>query len=296
VLSHKLCSAPEADLIAADNNCVSCHMPRTGSIDIPHVTITDHYIRKDYGGGNNLTVEEVDNVRRFLGLECLTEESPSLHNRVEAYLDFYEKYSAQAYVLDSAFSYLKQISSTDAHYLPLAVHYWYLMGNYQEITKLTNQFKPAQTKDKWMAYRVGESHFRLGNLSVAQGYFNRAVELEPFNLDLLNKKASTLAMDGQNGEAKKVYEQMLGLYPKSKEALTNLAYLNMLEFSWAKADTLLGKALGLDPDYEQALLNRTILYIEIREKEKARIWADKLMKVNPNSEKGRQLLQMIRSI
>ncbi len=295
-LSQKLCSAPEADLKAANNNCVSCHMPRTGSIDIPHVTITDHYIRKDYGGGNTITVEEVANVRRFLGLECLTDEQPSLQNRVEAYLDFYEKYSAQGYVLDSALGYLKQIKTTDAHYLPLAVHYWYLKGNYQEVTKLTGQLKPSQSQNKWTAYRVGESHFRLGNLSAAQGYFNRAVELEPYNLDLLNKKASTLALSGNNVEAKKVYEQMLALYPKSKEALTNLAYLNMLEFNWNKADALLGMALVLDPDYEQALVNRTILYIELKEKDKARIWADRLMKVNPDSEKGRQLLQMIRSI
>ncbi|CAN5175341.1 hypothetical protein BH09BAC1_BH09BAC1_28830 [soil metagenome] len=295
-LSHKLCSAPEADLKAANNNCVSCHMPRTGSIDIPHVTITDHYIRKDYGGGKTMTVEEVAGVKRFLGLECLTDDAPTLHNRVEAYLDFYEKYSAQAYVLDSAFNYLKQIKTTDADYLPLAVHYWFLKGNYQEVSKLLNQQKPAQLKDKWTAYRVGESNFRLGNLSAAQGYFDRAVELEPFNLDLLNKKASTLAINGQNGEAMKVYEHMLNLYPKSKEALTNLAYLNMLEFSWVKADTLLGSALALDPDYEQALINRTILYIELKQKDKARIWANRLIYVNPASEKGRQLLQMIRSI
>ncbi|MCX6297001.1 MAG: multiheme c-type cytochrome, partial [Bacteroidetes bacterium] len=28
------------------DNCVSCHMPNSGSIDIPHVSVHDHYIRK----------------------------------------------------------------------------------------------------------------------------------------------------------------------------------------------------------------------------------------------------------
>lgn len=295
-LSQKLCSAPAAELAAANNNCVGCHMPRSNSIDIPHVTITDHYIRKDYSGGKTLSVDEVAKVRRFLGLECLTDDKPTLHNQAEAYLDFYEKYSAQSYVLDSAYNYLKQLKTDDAHYLALMVHYWFLKEDYQQVTKLAEANKIEQINDKWTAYRVGESYFRLGNLSVAQAYFNKAVVLEPYNLDLLNKKASTLALSGQNAEAKKVYGQMLVLYPKSKEALTNLAYLHMLEFDWATADQLLGKALALDPDYEQALVNRTILYIELKEKDKARVWANRLINVNPASEKGRQLLQMIRSI
>ena len=36
--------------------------------------------------------------------------------------------------------------------------------------------------------------------------------------------------------------------------------------------------------------------IELKEKDKARMWADRLLDVNPAHEKGRQLLQMIRSI
>lgn len=295
-LSQKLCSAPEADLAAADNNCVGCHMPRSGSIDIPHVTITDHNIRKNYKPASTLSVDEVANVRSFIGLECLTDTTPNLANKMEAYLDFYEKYSSKAYVLDSANRLLQQVKPDDKDYLKLAVHYHFLKGNQQEVVKLSSQKQPTQIADKWTAYRIGECYFQLGNLSAAQGYFNRAVELEPYNLDLLNKKASTLALAGKNAEAKKVYEQMLELYPNAKEAYTNLAYLYMLEFNWNKADALLGNALQLDPDYEQALVNRTILYIELKEKDKARTWADRLLDVNPASDKGRQLLQMIRSI
>jgi predicted CXXCH cytochrome family protein len=29
-----------------NNNCVACHMPKSGTIDIPHVTVHDHWIRK----------------------------------------------------------------------------------------------------------------------------------------------------------------------------------------------------------------------------------------------------------
>jgi ssDNA-binding Zn-finger/Zn-ribbon topoisomerase 1 len=294
--SQKLCSAPETDLTAANNNCVGCHMPRSGSIDIPHVTITDHNIRKEYKPASTLSVDEVANVRQFIGLECLTDPTPALPNKMEAYLDFYEKYSSKGYVLDSAYKLLQQLKATDKYYLKLAVHYYYLKGNFAEVIKISGQLKPESMKDKWTIYRIGEAHFQQRNLSAAQSYFNRAVQLEPFNLELLNKKASTLALTGKNAEAKLVYEQLLALYPNAKEAYTNLAYLYMLEFNWNQADALLGSALALDPDYEQALINRTILYIELKEKDKARDWANRLMNVNPASEKGRQLLQMIRSI
>jgi tetratricopeptide (TPR) repeat protein len=294
--SQKLCSAPVADLTAANNNCVGCHMPRSGSIDIPHVTITDHNIRKEYKPASTLSVDEVANVRQFIGLECLTDSSPSLPNKIEAYLDFYEKYSSKSYALDSAFNLLSRVKITDKDYLKMAVHYYFLKGNYAEVIKVSGQLNPAVINEKWTVYRIGEAYFQQRNLSLAQSYFDRAVDLEPYNLDLLNKKASTLALAGKNAEAKQVYEQMLALYPNAKEAYTNLAYLYMLEFNWNKADALLGNALALDPDYEQALVNRTILYIELKEKDKARDWANRLMNVNPASEKGRQLLQMIRSI
>ena len=44
------------------SNCVSCHMPVSGSSDIPHVTVHDHYIRKP------ITVEEKNKIKTFIGL------------------------------------------------------------------------------------------------------------------------------------------------------------------------------------------------------------------------------------
>jgi hypothetical protein len=41
------CAFPLAERLPQGNDCSGCHMPRSGSIDIPHVNITDHYISKE---------------------------------------------------------------------------------------------------------------------------------------------------------------------------------------------------------------------------------------------------------
>ncbi|MGL4597153.1 MAG: multiheme c-type cytochrome, partial [Bacteroidia bacterium] len=68
----KKCSDTPEHLTAANNNCVSCHMPRSGSIDIPHVTVHDHYIRRPVA---KTTTEKPQG--RFLGLYAINEKEPS---------------------------------------------------------------------------------------------------------------------------------------------------------------------------------------------------------------------------
>src|SRR5690606_23348232 len=36
---------PTTPRIKSSANCVSCHMPRSGTVDIPHVTVHDHKIQ-----------------------------------------------------------------------------------------------------------------------------------------------------------------------------------------------------------------------------------------------------------
>ncbi len=60
---------------AKNNDCVTCHMPHNGSIDIPHVAVTDHFIRKR-------PVEDSmqEKIAAFLGLRCFNNDRPGSHN------------------------------------------------------------------------------------------------------------------------------------------------------------------------------------------------------------------------
>ena len=44
--SKSICTEDKNILAQNNSDCVSCHMPKSNATDIPHVTVTDHYIRK----------------------------------------------------------------------------------------------------------------------------------------------------------------------------------------------------------------------------------------------------------
>ena len=81
-------------------NCVSCHMPSSGSIDIPHVSVHDHYIRKPQS--KTITKKDKQALKEFIGLYAINEKNPKPFIKAKAYLNQYEKFEPRSYYLDSA--------------------------------------------------------------------------------------------------------------------------------------------------------------------------------------------------
>jgi hypothetical protein len=78
----------------SQDNCVSCHMPGSGTIDIPHVISTDHYIRKPAGKN------EIEAVKKFIRLRCINETNPPAEEVAKAYINYYEKFVPNKAFLD----------------------------------------------------------------------------------------------------------------------------------------------------------------------------------------------------
>ncbi|MGB0178254.1 MAG: hypothetical protein ACPF9D_13900, partial [Owenweeksia sp.] len=97
--AKQVCSAPEKLLKAEDFNCVKCHMPASGPVDIPHVTVHDHYVRKPLKVKTDTT-----GISRFLGLTAINNPNPDLRSKTLAYLQQYERFDPFPYYLDSAFN------------------------------------------------------------------------------------------------------------------------------------------------------------------------------------------------
>lgn len=292
--STLLCSEEESKRLAVDNNCSGCHMPKSGSIDIPHVSISDHFIRKDYPEMDyKVSLEEVDQVKQFLGLECLTTDQPDALTMAEGYLNYYDRYSKRDYVLDSVGAWLSRVGIIDDKSLKANVYYLFLKADLQGIIGLKEQFPAESIHEPWTAYRMGEAWFAVGNFEQSLVYYNRAVELMPLDPDFLNKKAAALAALTQTTPAFKLYEQILKLNPDYKEAYANLAYLTMLRGNYSQADSLLSVALHLDPDYTQARLNKAILYIQQHKRAEARKQIMTILQQEPDNGQALQLLQML---
>jgi tetratricopeptide (TPR) repeat protein len=287
--------------IIKTDNCVNCHMPRSGSIDIPHVTVHDHYIRKP------LSKKEKDDIKEFIGLYAVNEKNPSPIIKAKAYLNQFEKFENKYEYLDSAAYYLKDKTEQEllVNLEPL-VQLNFSKNNYGQIITYVNRVtdnyllrsvlnKVSYTNDNaWTSYRIGESFYNTGNLQRAILYFKNAVKLAPYGLDFKNKLASALAANNQTDEAETLYKEILKEYPKHVSVLTNLGYVKLSKGDAVSAETLYKKALTIDPDYEPLLMNIAGLCAYKKNFVQSKFYLEKILKRNPNNQQAKQALNQIK--
>lgn len=239
------CKTPSSDRLAAGNNCVQCHMQVSGTTDIPHVTVHDHYIRANR---NDTTAKEK---KKFIGLYAVNNATPDALSKTKAYLNWYEKFDRQnARHLDSAKYYLKKSGTPDA----LKVQWLYLKNDFKTLTEFAASLKPDK-QDAWTAYRTGQAVYEIQGAKAAMPWYRRAVEQMPMQLDFREKYAACLIETGQNEAARTELERILSLHPKRKGALTNMGLLALNERKIPEADRYLRQALALDPQHTPALVN-----------------------------------------
>ncbi|GIV32875.1 MAG: hypothetical protein KatS3mg031_0410 [Chitinophagales bacterium] len=273
-------SGKEAD------NCIGCHMPRSGSIDIPHVSITDHFIRKNYASADTA---EIDAVADYLRLKCYTQPEVSASVMARAYLEFYEKFSPRGYLLDSAQYYL----SRDTSAIEEKIHYYFLQGNFEKVVQTALKLNEQSSAEPWTYYRIGEAHYQLGNYRPAYDYFLQANAKLSFYPDFQNKLAAALIQLGRYDEAKDIYHRIIVEQPKFESAWCNLGYLLMREGNYERAKECLDKALSLNPDHELSLTNRLALALHVGAQEQVTEFAERLQKVNPHSPLAAEALQRV---
>jgi len=287
--------------ITKTSNCVSCHMPNSGSIDIPHVTVHDHYIRKP------LNKKEKQGIKEFIGLYAINEKNPSAMIKAKAYLNQYEKFELKPNYLDSAAFYLNDKTDTElkANIEPL-VQLNFSKNDFKKIiayvNKLTDTYllntkltkKTYSNENAWTSYRIGEAFYQVGDLQRATNYYKNAVYLAPYGLDFKNKYGSVLAASGLTLYAEKEFTDILKEHPKHVSALTNLGFIKLQQGKVAEAERLYFKALSLDPDYEPLLLNIAGFYAFKKDFKQSKLYLEKILKRNPNNQQAKQALNQIK--
>ncbi|MBA2423168.1 MAG: pilus assembly protein TadD, partial [Chitinophagales bacterium] len=130
-----------------NNNCYECHMPVSETMDIPHVTVHDHRIHVP------VSEEQKKQIQRFVGLECMTTKNPSPLLVAEGYLQTYEAFSQQPYLLDSAAYYLNKITDKSAAHLnETEIRYHYLKNDYDGVVAASVNLVPEKVNNAWSAY------------------------------------------------------------------------------------------------------------------------------------------------
>ncbi len=271
-----------------NDNCWKCHMPSSGTIDIPHVTVHDHKIQIP------IKHKEKEEIKTFIGLAAINNTNPDNHTIGEAYLSYFEKFENKKEYLDSAKLYFnKKGNYSPVHYFENIIRMNYLKNDFQLVIQKAKEQAVLYSNDAWTLYRISESFYQLNQPKEAFEYIRPAVERAPYILEFRNKLGVMALANNDIPLAKSSFEFITNENPKYVPALSNLAYIYLQENKIQEAERLINKAISLDPDYEQALLNKASIYMFKNDKSSAIQIIKRILKINPSNEKAKQALKMI---
>jgi Tfp pilus assembly protein PilF len=265
------------------HDCLSCHMPRTSPVDIPLVTITDHYIRvvKD-------TVKaKFTGVGKFKGLACLNDPSPDALSKIKAYLYFYEKFEHRSQNLDSAYALLSKYPAGSQP--DLYIYYYYLRQRPSEIIKV-NGLRKGFSSDAITNYQVGQAFLDMNEYGRAELYLARAVKIQPLNLDYRVKLATSYLYQHKFGDGIKELEFVNKENPKLSSSWNTLGYAMAMQGDLKNALTYFNRSLALDPDYIPAHINLANLWLNQSKPEEAIAELKKVLNKDPQNVDALQLM------
>ncbi len=272
----------------SDDNCSGCHIIKSGSVDIPHVSISDHKIQipgKDQFNGSG----------KFIGLKCLTNNDPLASTVAEGYLIYYEAFNKESYLLDSASIWLKKEKEIDAYYYKVQIHYYALSMKYQQITELAVKIAMEEI-DAWTAYRIANAYNELNDKANALIYFQVSVDRQPYNLDYRYKLAVCQLELNKMQDAEKSVQFILKENPAYELAWVSLAFIQSYKGDFPGAESSLNHVIQLNPDDLIARLNLVNLYINTRQKSKASSELNYLQQHFPDDPQVAQLQHLLKSI
>jgi hypothetical protein len=275
------CSETPERRQSVEDDCSSCHMPLVGSIDIPHVKITDHFIRvPDSARGIQ------GSGKAFVRLASLTSARPSNHQMGEGYLAYFEQFNNIPRFLDSAAVHLERAQRSDPNLemVRALIRLWFLQEDFERIVRFVDAGKLAGAREAWTFYRVGEAFSKLQMHERAREYYGRAVDLGPDHLWFRTKLAASLVALGRVDTAIEIYNGVLSDNPVFEHAYNNRGYAWVLKGDAERAEVDLRRALSLNPDARQALANLASLYFNTGRPDRALELVDRLLVLDPQNE------------
>lgn len=287
-----VCAEESVVMDSPDANCVQCHMPTSGTMDIPHVRVTDHNIRVVE---QHVAPEDVERQREFVRLASLVNDHPSDWAVGVGYLNFVEQFSGHPRFLDSAAVYLERARAQRSERAlsgPM-IRLAFLRHDYAAVRKQARSLPASDVGDAWTAYRIGQAHADGGALPQALSYYERAVTLAPHHLDMQRKLADAYASSGRLQRALATYDDVLAADSTLDETYNNRGLLQVQLGDVLGAEVDFKRAIALNPDAEQAMANLASLYYNTARPGEARRLAERLVRLKPENAQYRRFLAML---
>jgi tetratricopeptide (TPR) repeat protein len=275
------------------SDCISCHMPKSTSTDIPHVTIHDHFIRKPENKKN------ISEIKKFLALVSVNNPNPDSITRAYGFMQQYEKFENRSEYLDSAFRLLSYASKNELFkkFHPL-VYYYYLKKEFIRITEITetigilNVYELLKNinfsnRDAWTAYRIGEAYTQTKDYKNGLLFLRKAHELAPLIPSFHAKYAYALVLNEKPGDALEEYKKLAKENPLYAEAFTNIGFIMLGMKNMKESKRNLEKSIKLNPNDDMVLLNMAAWFTSVNQKDSAKLFIQHLLKLNPRHDKAK---------
>ncbi|MFZ9732216.1 MAG: tetratricopeptide repeat protein [Schleiferiaceae bacterium] len=259
------CSAPKIELDAKMHQCVDCHMPVSGTEDIPHVTVHDHKI------GKPLPVAQRDALKTFVGLYAVNNPTPSRTSRIRAYLQQYERFESDPQYLDSARVLLAALPIDE---LGVERTNWFYLTNRADAFATWMDRRGAEhwlrtwsnasldNQHAWTCAKAAQMLEALGRTAEAEALYRQSLKLAPEIPAIRQKWGTFLAKSGRTAEAESEFASVLRMQPLNAEASSNLGYLMAQRAAYAEADVQFRAAIRSNPLYVRARVNQIQSWIQ----------------------------------
>jgi len=249
---EKKCSESIANRNKQNDNCVACHMPISGTADIPHVSVHDHYIRKP---------SKAPSIKptKLKGLRCITSNSPDLNTTTEAYVSYFEKFESNPFYLDKAKELSKKLDTKNQFHVQTLIHLYYLSEDNKAIVNLSENY--LGEIDAWTNYRIAKAFEKLNNLIKAESFLAKAVEQNNKSLDFILQFAVLEIKLNKWKQAESLLLDYNKLYSKSSESWAYIGLVRLKENKLSEAKSNFLQSLKLDPDQPIALQNIHQIYL-----------------------------------
>lgn len=292
--SSFMCSRePARDHTTPDTgNCISCHMQKSGTSDIPHVTFTDHWIRKELPEPKN--PEDIERqLTRTTPFDLVKAEGVSDPNNPDflmqegiAYFKFYEtRHTLPSYLPEIARRIRTALSRGADHpegRLSLG-RALIEMDSLRSAQRVLSQATSKYPDNAHIQYWLGQTEATLGNMAQSVDAYQRALSISPEFNEARLKLAIQFTNLSRFDEAEQEFLEVIRRDSVNHlEAWNNLGFLYLNLNRLDEALPLFNRATDLDPQQPIAWANAGSIYLFKGQLDEAATVFERALEVDPS--------------
>ncbi|MEM8557616.1 MAG: tetratricopeptide repeat protein, partial [Bacteroidota bacterium] len=274
--------APDARVMAAQGDCVSCHLQKAGTSDIPHVTFTDHWIRRELPPARAavetalirptrttpfrlVDVTAADQGESAAARLSREEEAQALIDAGLAGFKFYEATHRLPAYLPTVAERLRRGLALGGRHPDARVTLGRALAEMDSTGAALTELRAATaaTPDyAWAHYWLGETLHAAGRSGEAVDALDQAIARAPKLVEAHLKRGEALNGVGRTAEALAAWRSGLALDPEHHPTgWNNLGFALLQQQNLAEAEPALARAVALDPDFVVARANLGTLHL-----------------------------------